>query len=454
MSVPRSVKFAQCLQMMAFAVAGLAPLVTHADDSRDGTPILVWEDLPALPNPIGLGGPIVGVHEGTLIVAGGANFPDDPPWSVRGRPPGTKAWHTAIYALQRGGPIDDSDPFVWREMGLLPHPLAYAATISTAEGVYVLGGETFGTTPDPDSHQAETNFAVDEVLLLRWNPSSESIEVVRDALPPLPYPCRYHAAAAIGRRIYVAASHGHSRDSRVLDSKSLWSIDLEQSAESRRWASHPVWPGAAREKMALVSQRTASSGIAGKSAPERENLYLIGGSTWARRADGTPDDARTTHFADGYRFDPLSEEWTRLPDLPWIAEERDVDLTEFRWNPDMNSWVAADRSPSPEELDAIFRSSGRPLGAAPAIAWGDRHILVMSGATGRYVTLPVERRPPFPRELLSFDTQTQSWSRAGRMPVGVVTTTAVRWSNRIVVPSGETRPGVRTPRVQAASVAP
>jgi len=38
------------------------------------------------------------------------------------------------------------------------------------------------------------------------------------------------------------------------------------------------------------------------------------------------------------------------------------------------------------------------------------------------------------------------------MPQAVVTTTAVRWKDRIVIPSGEVRPGVRTPMVQTATV--
>ena len=108
--------------------------------------------------------------------------------------------------------------------------------------------------------------------------------------------------------------------------------------------------------------------------------------------------------------------------------------------------------PSPAELDALFQQQGRPLGASPAIAWGDHEILLMSGATGRYVTLPVERRPPFPRDVLAYDTRSDSWRVVGEMPVGVVTTSATRWTNFFVIPSGETRPGVRTPRVQAIRV--
>ncbi|SVD81223.1 uncharacterized protein METZ01_LOCUS434077, partial [marine metagenome] len=37
--------------------------------------VLEWKPLPDLPDPIGVAGPFVGVHNDALIVAGGANFP-------------------------------------------------------------------------------------------------------------------------------------------------------------------------------------------------------------------------------------------------------------------------------------------------------------------------------------------------------------------------------------------
>ena len=41
---------------------------------------LHWEKLPPLPNRGGLGSPYAGVSNGKLLVAGGANFPQSPPW--------------------------------------------------------------------------------------------------------------------------------------------------------------------------------------------------------------------------------------------------------------------------------------------------------------------------------------------------------------------------------------
>ncbi|MCA9054903.1 MAG: hypothetical protein KDA75_13775 [Planctomycetaceae bacterium] len=436
---------------------GVSP--APADEPAPTMPVLMWESLPDLPDPIGFGGPVVGVHDGVLIVAGGANFPGDPPWSVDGRPPGHKVWYDGVIALvSRPGPkADEPSVIEWKHAGALPFPLAYSATVSTADGVYVLGGETYGKAPASEGAGAETNHPTDEVLLLRWDPSSQSVEVLRDALPRLPRPCQYHAADRIGDCLFVAASHGQSSDSRNLDSKSFWMIDLSQPSGDRKWNSLPAWPGPAREKMALVAQSSSPVGAA-DSAPTDfpRSLYLIGGSTWATHADGTPDDAHATHFADGYQFDLQAQTWSRIPDLPWVSEHRQVDLPDYRWDERSVSWLTAPgvSAPTSGQLDKLFRARGRPVGAAPAIAWGDRYLIIFSGATGRFVTLPVQLRPEFPRDVLCFDTLTQRWSAIGQLPSGVVTTTAVRWGRKIVIPSGETRPGVRTPAVQAATVEP
>ena len=56
----------------------LAFVPVHAQSSENG--LLTWSDeIPSLPDSIGVAGPFVGVHGETLIVAGGANFPQ-PVW--------------------------------------------------------------------------------------------------------------------------------------------------------------------------------------------------------------------------------------------------------------------------------------------------------------------------------------------------------------------------------------
>src|SRR5690606_15601147 len=54
--------------------------------------------------------------------------------------------------------------------------------------------------------------------------------------------------------------------------------------------------------------------------------------------------------------------------------------------------------------------------------------------------------PGFGKQLMAFNTITNEIYSAGKLPKpGQVTTTAVKWGNEVFVPSGEIRPGVRTP---------
>jgi len=56
----------------------------------------LWKPLPPIPDPVGVAAPFAGVSGGALIVAGGANFPDRPPWQG-----GTKVWHDAVWVLDK-----------------------------------------------------------------------------------------------------------------------------------------------------------------------------------------------------------------------------------------------------------------------------------------------------------------------------------------------------------------
>ena len=55
---------------------------------------LRWEQLPPLPDTLGVAAPFAGVSGGALLVAGGAHFPGKMPWGG-----GTKAWLDRVWRL-------------------------------------------------------------------------------------------------------------------------------------------------------------------------------------------------------------------------------------------------------------------------------------------------------------------------------------------------------------------
>ena len=109
-----------------------------------------------------------------------------------------------------------------------------------------------------------------------------------------------------------------------------------------------------------------------------------------------------------------------------------------------------------------------PFAAAPtpAIALGPAHLFLFSGDGGvPYEGERLDEHPGFSDGVLAYHTITDTWVPAGRFPKDVgsdpvgdpaagmwppVTTTTTWWNGRLVVPTGEIRPGVRTRRVLVA----
>lgn len=330
-----------------------------ATQSTVGQSLGDWEQLPPLPNPLGVAGPFAGAHNGVLLVAGGANFPDQPPWKG-----GTKVWYDDVFVLEE--PTGK-----WRRAGSLPRPLGYGVSLSTNHGVVCLGGS------DAQQHYAD-------FLVLKWH--NEMLQI--EKLPPLPTPCANACGAAIGTKIFVAG--GIELPTSVRAMRTFWTLDL--AATTPTWESLEPWPGPSR--------------MLAMAAADSTSFYLFSGTDLHPDSDGKPS---RTYLRDAYRWQ-AGFGWERLPDLPRSA-------------------VAA---PSP----------------AP---WVDsKAILVLGGDDGANVAFePKELHPGFPKSILRFRIDDRTWSESEFMPISHVTTSAVSWNSRFVIPSGEVRPGVRSAAVWA-----
>ena len=96
-----------------------------------GASPIAWEERPPIPDEHGFAGPFAGVSSGTLVVAGGANFPSSYPWEG-----GSKVWHDRIFLLPEGAKA-------WTvSTSKLPKALAYGVSVSLPERnlIVMLGG--------------------------------------------------------------------------------------------------------------------------------------------------------------------------------------------------------------------------------------------------------------------------------------------------------------------------
>ena len=316
-----------------------------------------WTQLPALPEARGLGGPFAGESGGALLVAGGTNFRDRPPWDG-----GAKSWYGAVYLLEPGQPS-------WRHVGQLPRQLAYGASVETDRGLLCAGGA------DAQRHYAD-------VFLIRWAAGALTL----DPLPPLPTPAAYLCGARLGSVVYLAG--GTDKPTATTAMRRFWALDL--SAARPAWQELEPWPGPGRI--------LAVAGVQGGA------FHLFSGAALTPDAAGAPV---RRYLADAYRFTP-GRGWQSLAAPP------------------------------------------RPLVAAPspAMAIGQSHLLVCSGDDGTKVGFtPLAQHPGFPASILAYHTITDTWVSLGTTPAPQVTTVTANWRGRWVIPSGEIRPGVRTPHV-------
>ena len=123
-------KFTAILNIMLFATPVLAQKKTDLN--------LHWEIASQLPADsgqmisLGVAGPVTGLCENRLLVAGGANFPDGMPWEG-----GAKKYHDRLFIyLQKRQKL-----ILTGTTGKLPEPVAYAANCTLPEGLLYAGGE-------------------------------------------------------------------------------------------------------------------------------------------------------------------------------------------------------------------------------------------------------------------------------------------------------------------------
>jgi len=205
-------------------------------------------------------------------------------------------------------------------------------------------------------------------------------------LPPLPVPSAYLCGARLGSVVYLAGG----ADNPLLTSalRTFWALDLADP--DPRWRELEPWPGPGR----ILATAGVQAGA----------FYLFSGADIEVDAAGTP--ARR-YLSDAYRFVP-GKGWQTVaaPPHPIVA------------------------APSP----------------APAV--GQSHLLLLSGDDGTKIGFtPPAEHPGFPSSILAYHTITDTWVELGRTPAPHVTTATARWQGRWVIPSGEVRPGVRSPEV-------
>lgn len=334
----------------------------------------------------GLAGPVAGAHGNFVLVAGGANFENGLPW--RG---GQKKYHDEIFLMEKTA----SGKFDWKQSTeSLPFPMAYPACLSTENGVLAIGGET------------EKGPIADVSLF-----SFQNGNVKRTNLPVLPVATSSAGAAFVDSTVFVAG--GLTSEGAT---SAFYSLDLNQPEKG--WRVLPEMPVALSHAV-VVSQSDSTETC----------VYVIGGRNKTSEV--------STFLSSVWKYQPSKQKWTN-------------------------------------EGDIISEGKSLGLSAGTGVAVGEEHILLLGGDPGIFfnrterLNIAIEKASEggekqklwqekdemlsnhsgFSKDILAFNTRSKNWVKmdliSGESPV---TTTAFVWNGTAVIPSGEVRPGIRTPKV-------
>lgn len=195
----------------------------------------------------------------------------------------------------------------------------------------------------------------------------------------------------------------------------------------------------------------AVSGACG--ATMGSTVYIAGGMA---SPDALADESLATVWS--IDLDARSPQWTKQPPLPVgrfhaVAGVQDGSFFVF-------SGIRRDAGKLVYLTDAYRLTPGsgwkrladlpHPNAAAPSPApsLGQSHLLLLGGgAQGAHAGLPMKDRPGFDVGNLLYHTITDTWTPWHESPAPRVVTPAVPWAGKWIVPSGESRPGVRSPEV-------
>ncbi len=362
-----------------------------ADISAQETiaPAIKWKIAAKLPAQnenkfaLGLAGPVTGIHNDVLIVAGGANFPDGMPWKG-----GKKKYYHTVYAYQlKSGKLK-----LQHTSNDLPLSVAYAACVSTAQGIVYAGGEN-------------ENGITDKVFLLQWDTKAKSFAAKE--LPSLPFAVTNAMATAIDNYVYVAGG-----EIAGLVSAQFLFLDLNNTAAG--WQQLPALP-----------KPVSNAVFVAQSNGDNATIYLIGGR---KKNPGSTSDLSSSVFA----FNVKTKSWEAKKSLSYALSAG----TGIAYGKNYILLFGGDRGEAynkTEKLIAAINAETDEMKKQQLV--NEKNQLQ-------------ENHPGFGKDVLLYNTETDEWTNLNQLPYDApVTTTAMQWKDCVLLPSGEIKAGVRTPQI-------
>ena len=333
----------------------------------------------------------------TLIVAGGCNFPGIPVSEG-----GKKVYYDKIFACT--SPLYGGE---WREVGKLPHRLAYGASVTVNDGVVLLGGR-----------DEKKSYA--DVMLLRYVDGN----IRFSKLPSLPRPLSQMCAAYGDGYIYVAGGGS--------DEEGSFATYRLAYPKGKKWEFLPEMPGAAR----LQCVGAVQNGAVGPC------FFVMGGYS--------PATGKTTGVvnADGLYLDLLTNEWHRV--APIAPYGKSISLVGASGVSSGCAHIIFFGGVN----HAIFEKAiNRTASRSRAEAMGDTMMVhYLDSVSSAYLKHDAEWYN-FNSELLIYHTLTDTWTTESRSPLlARAGLSVVPFGDDWIAIDGESKPGVRSANVTAVNM--
>lgn len=209
-------------------------------------------------------------------------------------------------------------------------------------------------------------------------------KLVTTKLPPLPVAIANACGVRVNRKLFVAGGQERYDSTEAL--KSLWAINLY--TRSPKWERLEDLPGEGR--------------IFAAAGALDDQLFVFGGASLKKGATGA---AERIYLRDAYAYSP-GKGWKKLADLP----------------------VPSVAAPSP-----------CPVGRGS--------VYLLGGDDGSQVDVGPDAHRGFNKSLMRYDPEEDRWDVVGELPAPRVTVPCVNMILVSIIPSGEMRPGIRSPEV-------
>lgn len=334
---------------------------------------------------LGYAGMLGGIHNGVIIAAGGANFPEGAPWEG-----GAKVWSDSIFIFKNGE---------WRIAdSRLPMPLGYGSSVQTPNGILIIGGNNSKNTSD-------------KVFLLSYDIANKRVLI--EEYPDLPKPLAYTSAAVQDNKVYVVGGYDGATST-----NSIFILDLDNPI---KWESAKDFIGGPRSFHSAAIQETSNG----------SKLFVFGGRNQV--------NDRAIDIYDNYiAYDLRRKLWEEPRPISPNGVNRAISGSSAQVLGSMHVLVYGGD-------DGVLFSALQDLNEEIELQESDsiKSQLILQKKT------ILNTHPGFSKDILAFNTITQKWYVYGTLEQSLpVTMLSFGKEDEFYMISGEIAPGVRTPKVK------